>query len=188
MIMSIREIITQIESQMQKTLEKMKSDFSTLRTGRASSALLENLRVDYYGTLTPINQLANIAAPEARTLEIRAWDKAAVPAIEKAIQKSDLGLNPSNDGTLIRLQIPKLTEERRKDLIRVVRKMSEEYRVSVRNERRDGLEKLKKSEKAKEITEDDLKSAEHEIQKMTDSLIKKVDEMLAAKERDIMEV
>src|SRR5437879_5026363 len=158
--MSVRNIIGQVESQMQKTLEKMKADFSTLRTGRASAALLENVRVDYYGSATPINQLANVSAPEGKTLEIRAWDKGAIQLIEKAIQKSDLGLTPSNDGAIIRLQIPKLTEERRKDLIRVVRKMAEEYRVSVRNERRDGLEKLKKSEKAKEITEDDLKSAE----------------------------
>ena len=186
--MSVRDIIAPIEGQMQKTLDKMKADYSTLRTGRASSALLENLRVDYYGTMTPINQLANISTPEPRTLEIRAWDKNAIQPIEKAIQKSDLGMNPSNDGTIIRLSIPKLTEERRKDLIRVVRKMSEEYRVAIRNERRDGLEKLKKSEKAKEITEDDLKSAEHEMQKMTDLYVKKVDEMLATKERDIMEV
>ena len=186
--MSVRNIIGQVESQMQKTLEKMKADFSTLRTGRASAALLENVRVDYYGSATPINQLANVSAPEGKTLEIRAWDKGAIQLIEKAIQKSDLGLTPSNDGAIIRLQIPKLTEERRKDLIRVVRKMAEEYRVSVRNERRDGLEKLKKSEKAKEITEDDLKSAEQELQRMTDSHIKKVDEMLAAKERDITEV
>jgi len=186
--MVTRDIIGHIENQMQKTLEKMKGDFSTLRTGRASAALLENVRVDYYGAMTPINQLANVAAPEGRTLEIRAWDKAAVQAIEKAIQKSDLGLTPSNDGSVIRLQIPTLTEERRKDLIRVVRKMSEEYRVSIRNERRDGVEKLKKSEKVKEITEDDRQTAEHEIQKMTDTYVKKVDEMLASKERDIMEV
>ncbi len=186
--MSVRDIAKHFEGQMQKTMDKMRADFSTLRTGRASSALLENLRVDYYGTMTPINQLANISTPEARTIEVRAWDKAAIQPIERAIQKSDLGLNPSNDGTLIRLQIPKLTEERRKDLIRVVRKMSEEYRVALRNERRDAVEKIKKSEKAKEITEDDLKSAENEIQKMTDSFVKKVDEMLANKERDIMEV
>jgi ribosome recycling factor len=186
--MSVRDVIGAIEAQMQKTLEKMKADFATLRTGRASAALLENLRIDYYGTATPINQLANVSAPEARTLEIRAWDKGAIQLIEKAIQKSDLGLTPSNDGAIIRLQIPKLTEERRKDLIRVVRKMSEEYRVAIRNERRDGVEKLKKSQKAKEITEDDLQSAEQEVQKMTDSYIKKVDEMLASKERDIMEV
>ena len=186
--MSEREIISHIEGQMAKTLDKMKSEFSTLRTGRASAALLENIRVEYYGTLTPINPLANVAAPEARLLEIRPWDKGAMQAIEKAIQKSDLGLNPSNDGTLIRLQIPALTEDRRKDLIRVVRKMSEEYRVAIRNERRDGVEKLKKLEKAKEIAEDDREKAEHEIQKMTDLYVKKVDEMLAGKERDIMEV
>ena len=186
--MSVRDVINAIDVQMQKTLEKMKSDFSTLRTGRASAALLENLRIDYYGTSTPINQLANVSAPEARTLEIRAWDKGAIQLIEKAIQKSDLGLTPSNDGSIIRLQIPKLTEERRKDLIRVVRKMTEEYRVAVRNERRDGVDKLKKSQKSKEITEDDLQSAEQEVQKMTDSIIKRVDEMLATKERDIMEV
>jgi ribosome recycling factor len=186
--MSTRDVIGQIDGLMQKTLEKMKADFSTLRTGRASSALLENVRVDYYGASTPINQLANVSTPEARTLEIKAWDKGVIQAIEKAIQKSDLGLTPSNDGNVIRLQIPKLTEERRKDLIRVVRKMAEEYRVSIRNERRDGVEKLKKAEKVKEITEDDLKTAEHEVQKMTDTHIKKVDEMLATKERDIMEV
>jgi ribosome recycling factor len=186
--MATREVIGNIESQMQKTLDKMKADFATLRTGRASAALLENVRVEYYGSMTPINQLANVSAPEARTLEIRAWDKGAVQAIEKAIQKSDLGLTPSNDGSVIRLQIPKLTEERRKDLIRVVRKMSEEYRVAIRNERREGVEKLKKSEKAKEISEDDLKSAEQEIQKSTDVHVKKVDDLLAAKERDIMEV
>ncbi len=186
--MTVRDILSTIDGLMHKTLDKMKADFGTLRTGRASSALLENIRVDYYGAMTPIQQLANIAAPEPRTLEIKAWDKGALQAIEKAIQKSDLGLTPSNDGAVVRLQIPKLTEERRKDLIRVVRKMAEEYRVSVRNERRDGVDKLKKSEKAKEISEDDLKTAEHEVQKMTDSVVKKVDDMLAAKEREIMEV
>jgi len=186
--MSEREIITAIEGRMQKTLEKMRGEFATIRTGRASAALLENVRVDYYGTLTAINQLANVAAPEPRTLEIRPWDKGAMQAIEKAIQKSDLGLNPSNDGTVIRLQIPALTEDRRKDLIRAVRKMSEEYRVAIRNERRDGVEKLKKAEKAKEIAEDDREKAEHDIQKMTDLYVKKVDDLLASKERDIMEV
>src|SRR5689334_22233438 len=117
--MSVRDVISNIESQMAKTLDKVRADFGTLRTGRASAALLENVRVDYYGAMTPINQLANVATPEARTLEIKAWDKGAMQAIEKAIQKSDLGLTPSNDGTVIRLQIPALTEERRKDLIRV---------------------------------------------------------------------
>jgi len=176
------------EEQMQKTLNRMKSELGTLRTGRASSALLENVRVDYYGTSTPLNQLAAMAAPEPRTLEIRPWDKGAMPDIEKAILKSDLGLTPNNDGSVIRLQIPKLTEERRKELIKVVRKMAEEYRVSLRNERRDAVERLKKAEKAKEVTEDDRAMGEQDIQKLTDLYIKRVDDMLTIKERDIMEV
>ena len=183
-----KPILSHFEAQMQKTIDKMKGDFSSLRTGRASSALLENIRVVYYGTMTPLNQLANISAPEARTLEIRAWDKGAVSAVEKAILKSDLGLNPNNDGAVIRLQIPALTEERRKDLIKVVRKMAEEYRVALRNERRDAVDRLKKAEKAKEISEDDRTAGDQEIQKLTDSFVKRVDEFLAAKERDIMEV
>jgi ribosome recycling factor len=181
-------IISHIQTQMQRTLEKMKADFSTLRTGRASAALLENIRVEYYGAQTPLNQVASVAAPEPRTLEIRPWDKSSLPAIERAIQKSDLGLTPSNDGNVIRLSIPALTQERRKDLIKVVRKMAEEYRVALRNERRDAVERLKKTEKAKEISEDERESGEQEIQKLTDAHVKKVDEFLAAKERDIMEV
>lgn len=186
--MITRTIIQQLEDQMKKTLDKMRADFSTLRTGRASTALLEQIRVEYYGTLTPLNQVAQIAAPEARTLEIRPWDKTVIAAVEKAILKSELGLTPNNDGNTIRLQIPALTEERRRDLIKVVRKMAEEFRVSIRNLRREGVERLKKSEKAKEISEDDLATAEQEIQKMTDLYVKKVDEFLAAKERDITEV
>ena len=173
---------------MKKTIDKMKTDIGTIRTGRASGALLENIRVDYYGAMTPISQLANVGSPEARTLEIRPWDKASLQEIEKAILKSDLGLTPNNDGSMIRLQIPALTEDRRKDLIKVLRKMSEEYRVVIRNERRDAIERLKKSEKAKEITEDDRTLGEQQIQKMTDLYVKKVDELLAIKERDIMEV
>src|SRR5258708_1184992 len=182
-----KTLISHAEEQMQKTLARMKGDMGTLRTGRASTTLLENVRVDYYGTSTPLNQLAAMVAPEPRTLEIRPWDKASVGEIEKAILKSDLGLTPNNDGTVIRLQIPKLPEERRKDLIKVVRKMAEEYRVSLRNERRDAVERLKKAEKGKEITEDDLTSSEHEIQKLTDLYIKRVDELLSGKERGIME-
>jgi ribosome recycling factor len=183
-----RALISQAEEQMQKTISKMKNDLGTLRTGRASTTLLENVRVEYYGAMTPLNQLAAMAAPEPRTLEIRPWDKAAVSEIERAILKSDLGLTPNNDGTVIRLQIPQLTEERRKDLIKVVRKMAEEYRVALRNERRDAVERIKKAEKAKELSEDDRISGEHEIQKLTDLYTKRVDESLAAKERDIMEV
>ena len=186
--MITRQILSSVDAQMNKTLDKMKSDFSTLRTGRASAALLENIRVDYYGAPTPLTQLGNVGTPEPRTIEIRPWDKSALPAVEKAILKSDLGLTPSNDGSVIRLQIPALTEERRKDLIKVVRKMAEEYRVALRNERRDAVERMKKSEKAKEITEDDRESGEHEIQKMTDSFVRRVDELLATKERDIMEI
>ena len=186
--MIAKPILQHIEEQMHKTIDKMKSDFGTLRTGRASATLLENIRVDYYNTPTPLNQLGSIATPEARTLEIRPWDKTALPNIEKAILKSDLGLTPSNDGNVIRLQIPALTEERRKDLIKVVRKMAEEYRVAIRNERRDAVERLKKSEKLKEISEDDRITGEQEIQRMTDTYIKRVDELLAAKERDILEV
>ena len=183
-----KPIIQKAEAQMQKTLEKVRADFGTLRTGRASSSLLENVRVDYYGAMTPLNQVASVATPEPRTIEIRPWDKSALQNIEKAIQKSDLGLNPSNDGSVIRLQIPALTEERRKDLIRVVRKMAEEYRVALRGERRDAVELLKKSEKAKEVAEDDREKGEVEIQKLTDLYTKRIDELLTAKERDIMEV
>jgi len=186
--MITKSILSSVESLMQKTVDKMKSDFSTLRTGRASAAILENIKVEYYGALTPLNQVAAIAVPEPRMIEIRPWDKSVFQAIEKAIQKSDLGLNPNNDGSAIRLQIPALTEERRKDLIKVMRKLAEEYRVTVRNERRDAVEQLKKSEKAKEIAEDERKLGEQDIQKLTDAFVKKIDEMLAAKERDIMEV
>ncbi len=186
--MSVQALLGPLEEQMKKTLDKMRGDFGTLRTGRASGAILENIRVDYYGAMTPLNQLANIGAPEARTLEIRPWDKASLQEIEKAILKSDLGLTPNSDGSMIRLQIPALTEDRRKDLIKAVRKMAEEYRVVIRNERRDAIERLKKSEKAKEISEDDRTLGEQQIQKMTDLYVKKVDDMLTAKERDIMEV
>jgi ribosome recycling factor len=183
-----KPFISQAEEQMKKTIDRMRGDLGTLRTGRASTALLENIRVDYYGAQTPLNQLAAMAAPEPRMLEIRPWDKAALQEIEKAIQKSDLGLNPSNDGTIIRLQIPALTEERRKYFIKVVRKMAEEYRVSLRNERRDAVDRLKKAEKAKELSEDDRATGEQDIQKLTDLYIKRVDELLTGKERDIMEV
>ena len=181
-------ILTASDEHMKKTFDKMKADFSTVRTGRASTALLENIRVEYYGAMTPLNQLATVAAPEPRALEIRPWDKGALQPIERAIHQSNLGLTPNNDGSIIRLQMPLMTEERRKDLIKVVRKMAEEFRIAVRNERRDAVERFKKMEKAKEITEDDRKSGEQDIQKMTDAYVKKIDEYLASKERDILEV
>ena len=184
----IKDILAANEEQMKRTLEKLRSDFATLRTGRASTALLENVRVEYYGALTPLNQLASVAAPEPRTLEIRPWDKSALQPIERAIHQSNLGLTPNNDGSIIRLILPTLTEERRKDLIKAIRKMAEEFRVAVRNERRDAVERLKKAEKSKEITEDDRQKAEQEVQKMTDGYVKKIDDLLASKERDILEV
>ncbi|OGR93337.1 MAG: ribosome recycling factor [Elusimicrobia bacterium RIFCSPLOWO2_01_FULL_59_12] len=183
-----KALIAQAEEQMKKTLDRMRGDLGTLRTGRASTTLLENVRVEYYGASTPLNQLAAMAAPEPRMLEIRPWDKGSVAEIEKAILKSDLGLTPNNDGNVIRLQIPQLTEDRRKDLIKVVRKMAEEYRVALRNERRDAVERMKKAEKSKEISEDDRSTGEQEIQKLTDLYAKRVDDLLAGKERDIMEV
>ncbi len=186
--MVIKPLIAQAEEMMKKTLDRMKSDLGTLRTGRASTALLENIRVDYYGSSTPLNQLAAMGAPEPRVLEIRPWDKAAMGDIEKAILKSDLGLTPNNDGSVIRLMIPMLTEDRRKDLIKVVRKMAEEYRVALRNERREAVEGMKKAEKDKKISEDDRSVGEQEIQKLTDAYTKRIDDMLAGKERDIMEV
>ena len=174
--MSVREIITGIEGQMQKTLEKMRADFSTLRTGRASAALLENIRVDYYGRSDPHQPAGQRRGSRSADPGNPPLGQGGAAGDRKGHSKIRSGPEPSNDGTIIRLQIPALTEDRRKDLISVVRKMSEEYRVAIRNERRDGVEKLKKSEKAKEISEDDREKAEHEIQKMTDLYVKKVDE------------
>jgi ribosome recycling factor len=179
--------IQQAEEKMKKTIEKMRQDFSTLRTGRASAALLDNVRVDYYGSQVPLKQVAAVGAPDGRTLEIKPWDVGALSAIEKAIQASDLGLTPNNDGKLIRLNIPALTEERRRDLVKAVRKMAEDFRVSVRNDRREALERIKKAEKDK-VSEDERKTAEAALQKLTDSYVKKVDEGLAAKEKEMMEI
>jgi ribosome recycling factor len=173
---------------MKKTIEKMKSDFSALRTGRASTGLLEGIRVESYGTMMPLNQLASMNIPDARTIEIHPWDVSQLTSIEKAIQKSELGLTPVNDGKIIRMSVPALTEDRRKDIIKSVHKMAEEYKVAVRNERRQILESIKKAEKDKKITEDDRKKGENDLQKVTDAFIKKIDEMLAVKEKDVMEV
>jgi ribosome recycling factor len=176
------------EQRMKKTIETLKKDFSRVRTGRASPQLLDGLSVDYYGTPTPINQVANISVPEARLIIIQPWEKSMVSVIEKAIQTSDLGLNPQSDGNAIRLPLPPLSEDRRKDLCKNCHKVSEDCKIAIRNIRRDSNEKLKKSEKDKEITQDDLKKGEDKIQKLTDSYIKLVDEQLAAKEKEIMEV
>ena len=173
---------------MDKTIEALKYEFSTIRAGRANAQMLDKIRVDYYGTPTPINQVGSISVPEPRTLMINPWDKSAMKDIETAIRNSDLGLNPTNDGEVIRLNVPALTEERRKELCKQAKKASEEFKVRLRNERRDANDKLKKLEKEGEITEDDLKKAQDNVQKMTDKYTKEVDVLLEVKEKDIMAV
>ena len=182
------EIIDATKERMNKTISVLKSELSSLRAGRANPQLVERIMVDYYGTPTPINQLGNLSTPEARLLIISAWDNKAIPAIEKAIQKSDLGINPSNDGKVIRLMFPELTEERRKDLVKVVRKKGEESKVAIRAIRRDTNEQIKKGKKDNELTEDDQKRLEEKAQKLTDDIIKEIDGILAAKEKEILAV
>ncbi|MGL5642212.1 MAG: ribosome recycling factor [Paraclostridium sp.] len=182
------QVKKQLEEKMNKTIEALKSEFTTIRAGRANAQMLDKVRVDYYGTPTPVNQVGAISVPEPRTLMINPWDKTAMGEIEKAIRNSDLGLNPTNDGQVIRISVPALTEERRKDLAKQAGKVSEEFKVRLRNERRDANDKLKKMEKEGEITEDDLKKSQDEVQKTTDKFIKEVDALLKAKEQDIMAV
>jgi ribosome recycling factor len=184
----VASIHAETGQKMEKTLESLKRDLSRVRTGRATPSLLEGVTADYYGSPTPINQVANISVPDARTLMIQPWEKSMLPVIEKAILGSDLGLNPQNDGNVIRLPIPPLTEERRKDLYKQCKKISEDSKIAVRNIRRDSNDKLKKAEKNKEITQDDQKKGEGEIQKLTDSFIKQIDDQLALKEKEIMEI
>ncbi|MBD8975544.1 ribosome recycling factor [Veillonella magna] len=186
--MEIQELLTQQETRMDKTIEALKQEFASIRTGRASTSLLDKITVDYYGAPTPVNQVANVSAPEPRMILITPWDKSMIGAIEKAILQSDLGLNPSNDGAVIRLAIPQLTEERRKELVKVVHKRAEEAKVAIRNIRRDANEVLKKEEKAKTITEDDSKDGQEKIQKLTDKKIKAVDDLKDKKEKDVLEV
>ena len=176
------------EERMSKTVSVLRSDFQTIRTGKATPSLLDKIQVDYYGTPTPINQLANIAVPEARMLTIQPWDKSALSAIEKAILKSDLGITPNSDGTLIRLVLPQLTQDTRKDLVKRVKKKGEEAKVSIRNIRRDSNDTLKASEKSKEITDDESNGAQDSIQKLTDKYIAEVDKLVDNKEKEIMEV
>jgi len=173
---------------MNKAVEAAQLDFSTLRTGRANPVLLEGIQVDYYGSKMPINQLASISAPEPRLLVVTPWDKGAMNAIEKAIMNSDVGMTPQNDGNVIRLQVPYLTEERRKELIKVLHKKNEEHKVAVRNVRRDVNDRLKDLEKKHEISEDENKRAQEQVQKLTDKYIEKIDNLAKAKEVELMEV
>lgn len=173
---------------MEKAVTSLRRELATIRAGRAMPSLLDKISVEYYGSGMPINQLANISAPEPRLLIIQPWDKKTVAEIERAILKSDLGLTPNNDGSVIRLAVPQLTEERRKELVKLVKKKAEEARVAIRNIRRDINEEIKKSEKSGEITEDEMHKTQDDIQKMTDKFIEEVEKVLSTKEKEIMEV
>lgn len=173
---------------MQKTLDVMQANFAAVRAGRANAAVLDQIKVDYYGSPTPINQIASIASPDPRTLTIQPWDKGTLKLIEKAIQASDLGINPQNDGVVIRLAFPQLTEERRKDLIKQVRKYGEDSKTAIRNIRREAMDNFKKLQKKSEITEDDQKNAEKDMQKLTDEYIADVDKMVVKKEKELSEI
>ena len=173
---------------MARSIEAFKKDLGKIRTGRASFSLLDGIKVDYYGTPTPLPQVGTLSVPESRMITVTPWDSKMVGPIEKAIQASGLGLNPSNDGKMVRIPIPPLTEERRKDLVKVVKKMAEDARIAVRNIRRESLEKVKEKEKKKEISEDEMKRWQDRVQKETDSYVKKIEEILKAKEQEIMEV
>jgi len=175
------------EERMEKAISSFRKDLAGLRAGRATPSLLDRIQVEYYGTMTPINQMGGITTPDARTLLIQPWDKTALQAIEKAIMKSDLGLTPSNDGSIIRIVIPMLTEERRADLVKMTKKSGEEAKVAIRNVRRDANDECKKKEKS-EISEDESRRIQEDIQKVTDRFIAEVDKLIAVKEKDIMEV
>ena len=183
--MNAKEIIHDTETKMKKTVEATQREFSTIRTGRASGAILESVRVDYYGTPTPLKQLAAVSTPDARLIVIQPWDKGVMPEIEKAILKSDIGITPTNDGKVIRLSMPPLTQERRLELDKVSKKIAEDGHISIRTARHAAIETVRKSEKDKVITEDEKFKTQDDIQKLTDKYIKEIDNLLAAKEKEI---
>ena len=176
------------EEKMSKSIDSVAADFASVRAGRANASVLDRITVDYYGSPTPIQQIASISSPDPRSLVIQPWDTSAVKLIKKAIETSDLGINPQDDGRSLRLAFPQLTEERRKELVKLIHKYSENGKVAIRNIRRDAMEKFKALEKKSEITEDELKQAEKDLQKMTDDSCKKIDELLARKEKELMAV
>ncbi|MDR2773034.1 MAG: ribosome recycling factor [Elusimicrobiota bacterium] len=186
--MQIDSLFSATEEAMKKTIEKLKNEMVSIRTGRANSAIIDNIKIESYGSVLPLNQTAGINVPDAKTIEIKPWDYSLLGVIEKAIIISDLGMTPINDGKLISISIPPLTEERRKELAKAIGKLAEEFRVAIRNERRNLLEAIKKSEKDKIITEDERKKAENQAQKITDVYIKKIDESIALKEKEIMRI
>jgi ribosome recycling factor len=181
----IKEILKDSSEKMSKAVEHVRNEFVKIRTGKATTSLLDGVKVDYYGNPTPLNQIANISTPDYHTISVQPWDKTVIPQIEKAILNANLGLNPANDGTMIRVPIPALNEERRKEIVKLVKKFAEEGRVAVRNIRRDEIEKIKKEE---HISEDEKKHAENEVQKLTDKNISEIDNLLSMKEKEILEV
>ncbi|WP_238882577.1 ribosome recycling factor [Clostridium sp. YIM B02551] len=184
----IKDVIKTSEEKMNKTLSVLRSDLATLKAGRANPTMLDRIEVDYYGSMCPISQVANISAPEPRVLMITPWEKAMLKEIDKAILKSDLGINPSNDGQVIRLVVPELTEETRKNLVKTVKKYGEEAKVAIRSIRRDANEKIKALKKDGEVSEDQIKKGEDDVQKITDNFVKEVDSIVAHKEKEIMSI
>jgi len=184
----MQTVFAKTQDKMNKTINALEAEYGAIRAGRANPQVLDRVTVDYYGTPTPINQLASVSATEARVLTIQPWDKSVLKAIEKAIQTSDIGINPNNDGTVIRLTFPPLTEERRRDLCKDIKNIAENSKVAIRSVRRDAIEKLKAMKKQSTITEDDLKDGEKKIQKFTDDFVAEIDKMASAKEKEIMDI
>lgn len=184
----LAELTNQTKDRMEKSIASLQDHLSKLRTGRASLTILDGIRVDYYGTPTPLNQVATLATPEPRLITIQPWETNLIPAIEKSIEKANIGLTPNNDGKIVRLPVPQLTEERRKDIVKQIKNFGEECRVAIRHARRDANDGMKAGQKGGKITEDDLKKGEKDVQKLTDDYIAKVDQIVAKKEQDIMKV
>lgn len=184
----MKEVLNTTKEKMQKTLSVLEKDFAAIRAGRANPNVLDKVTVDYYGTPTPVSQMATVSVAEARVLSIQPWDKSQLKPIEKAIQASDIGINPTNDGTVLRLTFPQLTEERRKEIVKDIKKMGEESKVAIRSIRRDTMDKFKAMKKNSEITEDDLKDCEEQVQKIHDKFIKSIDEVVSAKEKEILSI
>lgn len=184
----MKEVLNKAEEKMNKTVNALKNEFASIRAGRANPSVLDKVLVDYYGTHTPVNQMAAVSVSEARVLVIQPWDKSLIKAIEKAIQASDIGINPSNDGNVIRLTFPQLTEDRRKEIVKDLKKYGEEAKVAIRSARRDANDKLKAKKKNSELTEDDLKNGEDKTQKLTDKFTKIIDEVVAEKEKEVLSI
>jgi ribosome recycling factor len=186
--MAANELITALSQEMDKSIQSLKGDLVKVRTGRASTALVDPVHVDYYGSSVPLNQIANVTTPDARTIQVAPWEAGMIGAIEKAILAANIGFTPQNDGKVVRIPLPPLTEERRKDMVKLIKKMSEETKVAIRNHRRDANEKVKSLEKAKTLTEDDAKKAGEQIQKKTDEKVAEVDKIIAGKEKEILTI